>query len=264
MNGILPSGQIANLPTIPASFWQKDSWLASNALLAARPRVGGPNGIQPDSPNDRVMESFGSNDYPYPFMAVDKQINGPKGRVMALRAATAIPTITELANTAVRDDTQADADALLQAVRVVSCHESDVTLIKGPIELTCLSNSQGFSTFEYLNTPDASLRWNAVRQQIRLQFSYIEADLGVPNLVAWWDLFSNDYFALVGERARSWATDAINAAAAPFVQAHNAGRNLQTYEQVIGALEEMLGLIPHMQTPPDTTMQNPQPPGGGS
>lgn len=130
VSGQLPSGQMGNLPTLPVSFWQRDSWLASNALLAARPPVGGPNGVQPDSPNDRVMEAFGSDNYAYPFMAVDRQINGPKGRVMALHAATGIQTIRDLANTAVQDDTQADADALLQAVRVVSFHESNVPLVE--------------------------------------------------------------------------------------------------------------------------------------
>jgi chitinase len=126
-----------------------------------------------------------------------------------------------------------------------------------------LSNSQGFATFEYLNTPHAILRWNAIRQQVRLQFSYIEQDLRVANLVDWWDLFTNDYFALVEQRAQQWAYEAIEAAAAPFVQAHDADRTLQTYEQVLGALEEMLQRITGMNLPPDTSMQTPQPPGGG-
>jgi chitinase len=81
--------------------------------------------------------------------------------------------------------------------------------------------------------------------------------------VAWWDLFTNDYFALVGQRAQEWAREAINEAAAPFVQAHDAGRNLRTYELVVGALEEMVQQINGMNLPPDTSMENPQPPGGG-
>ncbi len=120
---------------------------------------------------------------------------------------------------------------------------------------------QGFATFDYLRTPEVILRWNQVRQQIRLQFGYIEQDVGVPNLVAWWDLFTNDYFALVERRAQQWARDAINAAAAPFVQAHNGNRNLQMYAQVVGALEEILRQIAGMTLPPDTSIQNLQPPG---
>ena len=81
--------------------------------------------------------------------------------------------------------------------------------------------------------------------------------------MAWWDLFTNDYFALVGQRAQAWAVDAIEAAALPFVQAHEAGRTLQTYEQVLGALEEMVQQTTDMNLPPNTSMQTPQPPGGG-
>ena len=128
-SGILPSGQVANIAAIPRNFW-KNQWLASNALLAARPAAGGSTGVQPDSPNDRVMEAFGSSNWPYPFLAVDKLINGPKGRIIRLHAATRIRTITQLANTAVREDTQGAADDLLQSIRVVSCHASDITLIQ--------------------------------------------------------------------------------------------------------------------------------------
>ncbi|KAF2719530.1 glycoside hydrolase family 18 protein [Polychaeton citri CBS 116435] len=237
-SGILPSGARANLPTIPLSFWQ-GQWNTVNNLLAARPAVGGPDGIQPDTPNDRVMESFGSYDYPYPLIPTDKMINGAKGRAMALNAPTGIATIRRLAAAAVNEDTPGDADELLQAVRV------------------------GFSVFEYLNTPTVSLRFNAVRQQIRLQFTYIEQDLGVPHLADWWDAYSDDYFELVGTRARAWATDAIHAAAAPYVEAHENGITLATYESTIGALEEMLEEVTGIRLPPSNTMPNPQPPGGG-
>lgn len=80
--------------------------------------------------------------------------------------------------------------------------------------------------------------------------------------MAWWDLFTNDYFALVGQRAQEWPNKAIEAAAAPFVQAYNAGRNLQTHEQVLGALEEMVQQITSMNFPPDRSIENSQPPGG--
>ncbi len=117
-------------------------------------------------------------------------------------------------------------------------------------------------TFEYLNTPDAVLRFNAVRQQVRTQFGFIQQDLGVPNLVAWWELFTDDYFALIGQRAQQWARDAIEIAAAPFEQAIANERNLGIGPGVIGALAEMLNEIANMELPPNTSMQNPQPPGG--
>jgi chitinase len=111
-----------------------------------------------------------------------------------------------------------------------------------------------------MNNPAFALRWNAVNQQIRLQLRYIELDLGIANLVAWWDLWSADYFNLVGTNAQTWARAAIQAAAAPYVQAHNNGVNLETYAQVIGALEEMLAEIENLNTPPITQMPTPQPP----
>ncbi|KAI9823661.1 MAG: hypothetical protein M1826_007679 [Phylliscum demangeonii] len=237
-SGILPSGQIAPVPPIPRSFW-KDRWHVPTPALAARPPVGGPQGVQPDTANDRVMEGFGSYDWPYPFLAVDARINGAKGRIMALRVPTAIPVITRLARDAVREDSQPAADALLQAIRV------------------------GFATFEYLNTPHAMLRWNAVRQQIRQQFGYIQQDLAVPNLVTWWDLFTDDYFQVVGVQAQRWAEDAIRAAADPFEQARLANRHLQIYGQVVGALHLMLEQVTSMTLPGDNSMPNPQPPGGG-
>lgn len=114
-----------------------------------------------------------------------------------------------------------------------------------------------------MNRPHAAERFNRVRQQIRRQLGYIEADVpGARGLVAWWDLFSRDYFDLVGRRASEWARDVIEAAAGPYVEAQQAGRNLATYEQVLGALEEMLTTSEDLSLPPDTSMPNPQPPDG--
>jgi hypothetical protein len=76
-------------------------------------------------------------------------------------------------------------------------------------------------------------------------------------------LFSQDYFDLVSQEARDWAERAINAAAAPFVEANENGRELRTYELVLGALEEMVRERDSVRTPPLDGMPNPQPPGGG-
>ncbi len=118
-SGLLPSGQAANLAAIPRHFYT-NQWDVPNSALAARPAVGGPSSAQPVSPNDRVMEGFRSNNWPGPFMAVDAQINGAKGRIMNLRPPTGLNTITTLVNTAVRDDSQGAADELLQSIPVVS------------------------------------------------------------------------------------------------------------------------------------------------
>jgi chitinase len=114
---------------IPLSFWQRSKFQAVNSALAARPPVGGPNGVQPETPNDRIMEAFGSFDYPYPFLPTDASINGAKGKFMQRHVPTALTVITDLANEAVRDDTQADADALLSSIRIVSYYHTYATLI---------------------------------------------------------------------------------------------------------------------------------------
>ena len=85
----------------------------------------------------------------------------------------------------------------------------------------------------------------------------------MPNLVRWWDAFTADYFALVEDRAQSWARDAIEAAASPFVQARNNGQDLRISAQVLGALEEMYREITGMRLPAYNGIPLPQPPGGG-
>lgn len=55
-------------------------------------------------------------------MAVDQQINGPKGRMFKLDPPASEDTLTELADTAVASDRQSDADNLLSHIRSVSFH----------------------------------------------------------------------------------------------------------------------------------------------
>ena len=120
VGGVLPSGEQAQIPPIPREFF-RNQWQATNAQLAARPPVGGPDGIQPDTPNDRVMEGFGTYDWPDPLMAVDRVINNAKGRIFLLRAPVGIGRISELADAATNEDSQPAADELLQSIRVVRC-----------------------------------------------------------------------------------------------------------------------------------------------
>lgn len=79
-----------------------------------------------------------------------------------------------------------------------------------------------------------------------------------PNLVVWWDVLTDDYFAHVENTAQEWARQAINRAAAPFVAAHNANpdRAPRIYEQVIGALKQMLDQVANMRLPPNNVKQN--------
>lgn len=110
-----------------ANYWQQELHGLQNA-----PGVGGPNGAVPGTPNDRLMEAFGSNNYPYPLMPVDKQINGPKGKLMNLEAPVDLRTITRLANMAVQLDTPEAADALLSEMRIVC-----VATLQASLLVTC-------------------------------------------------------------------------------------------------------------------------------
>jgi hypothetical protein len=68
------------------------------------------------------MTALGSNDYPNPFMAVDKEFNGPKGRAFKRGVATGIGAIQRQAAVAVVEDTPEDADKTTQMIRAVSRH----------------------------------------------------------------------------------------------------------------------------------------------
>ncbi|GIJ91962.1 hypothetical protein Asppvi_010937 [Aspergillus pseudoviridinutans] len=232
VTGVLQSGQRASLPRIDAQLL-RDVWLADNDALANEPPVGGPRGIRPNTPNDRFMEAFGSENYPYPFIGVGRDINGAKGRIMKGSVPCTLTRVDTLARNAVMSDSQGDVDSLLQSIRVT------------------------FAVFEYLNDAQAAVRFNAVRQQIYLQATYIERRSGIPNFAAWWNEWLTDYLATTEQRIRNWARDAIDRAAAPFVQAHNEHVDLFTYAQVIGALEQMLQEVENIRFPPDTSMRNP-------
>lgn len=241
-SGTLMSGTPSpNQPAAIEPQWWKDNWLASFPALGRRPAIGSNAGVSPDSPNDRVMECFGSYDYPDPFLPTDKQINGAKNYIMRLRQPATRDRVRRLAQEAVRTDSQQGLDELLSPIRA------------------------GIAVFEYLNRRDVVQRFNMVRRQIRQQMEYIEADVpGATGLARWWDVFTQDYFDLVGERARTWARDVIMAAAEPFEQARQAGVNLSIGNQAIGALEQMLEEIANMYVPGDSSIPNYPPLGRGS
>ena len=66
-----------------------------------------------------MMEAFGSDNYPYPLLPTDQQINGPKGNLMNLNAPADLAGIGRLARSAVQQDSQQAADTLLSEVRIV-------------------------------------------------------------------------------------------------------------------------------------------------
>ncbi|RMY88306.1 hypothetical protein D0864_06671, partial [Hortaea werneckii] len=219
-------GKAQNIvPAIGAQFFEI-YWNYNNPLLSTLPRIGGPDGISPSTINDRIMECFGSNFWPEPLLPTEASINAAKGRLMNFQAATGIDTIMELAKAAVLADTPAAADKLLQAVRV------------------------GIAVFDYINTPDATSKWNLVRQQIFHQFGLIENVYGVANLQRWWLLFSSDYFVGVQEHAQRWADEAISAAAAEYLAARAAGHTLATDAPVMNTLKHWLNnYVPSLNLP---------------
>lgn len=116
-----PTGPFPNPPLPPIdemaihNYWEHPL----HGLAGAAP-IGGPNGVAPLTPAERFMGAFGSKAWPEPLIPTDKQINGPKGKLWRLDDPIAIPEITRQAQDAVRADTPATADALLQSVRIVS------------------------------------------------------------------------------------------------------------------------------------------------
>lgn len=65
-SGVLQSGALSSLTPIPLEVWQ-DVWSAANAALGQYPAIGSSMGASPNTPNDRIMESFGSKLYREPF-----------------------------------------------------------------------------------------------------------------------------------------------------------------------------------------------------
>jgi hypothetical protein len=164
------------------------------------------------------MECFGSTRFPNPFLPTGADINGAKGRVMALKAATSLATISKLARAAVKSDDAADVDLLLQAIRI------------------------GIEVFDYLNTVEARTALFLVRDTVASQLSLIENATGQRNLRAWWLLFIGDYFGSVSAAAEKWLIDATTQAAEPFLDAAEIGVQLSQYDTVIATLTEFAGV----------------------
>ncbi|KAL4913634.1 hypothetical protein BDW62DRAFT_214104 [Aspergillus aurantiobrunneus] len=187
---------------------------------------GVPVGIQPDTQNDRLFEALGSNNYPYPFSLVEKQINGAKGRLMGGKAPTAVTTVRKHSTKALKSRKDEDINTMLQDVRV------------------------GFSIFDYLNKTDVSERFDAVRHQVPLQAGYVEEDVPeLPELAARWVEFFNDFVQTRQEQAQNWLGEASNKV------------DLFQYGMVVTTLDGFLDMIDNMVFPADTqpSMQNPDP-----
>jgi hypothetical protein len=137
---------------------------------------------------------------------------------MALKAATSLKVINKLARAAVKSDSPADVDVLLQAIRI------------------------GIEVFDYLNTPEARSALFLVRDTVASQLASIERVTGQQNLKAWWLLFIGDYFGFVSATAEKWLIEATTIAAQPFEDAVQLGVQLSQYDTVIDTLYEFAGV----------------------
>jgi hypothetical protein len=53
------------------------------------------------------------------------------------------------------------------------------------------------ATWDYMRQPEFAIAFNRVRQGVRTELAHIELYTGIEDLVAWWDAWSEDYFAWV-------------------------------------------------------------------
>lgn len=212
----------------------------NNPELAAKPPVGSSNGARPDTINGRIMEAFGSTKWAEPFLPIDAALNGAKGRVVGLSAATSKNKIITLARTAIREDTPASVTNLFDKVRL------------------------GFAVFEYINTPVGTSKWNLVLNQIATQLRYIGDVYNVPHLEVWWRTFSEDYFTWVEEEAQDWAREVIQATVVEYTNARVAGHHLSMADTVLATLHTWMTRVPEMVLPGSSSglgsMPLPQPP----
>ncbi|KAK3320634.1 hypothetical protein B0T19DRAFT_403278 [Cercophora scortea] len=245
-HGTLPSGATTTLAPIPASWWV-ENWNTEFDALANRPPVGSAQGFRGITPNDRVMDAFGSINYPDPFLPTDAGLNAMKGRIMRGNRPVGFERVERLASAAAQQDTLEAVDRLLPPIRAA------------------------IAVFEYMSLPHVAERINMVRDQVRLQLSYVERDApppddGAPRFVAWWDVFVPDYFEYISTVSRTWAHDSLARAAAPFIIARENDEHREMYETVINAVEALRALIDGMRMPGHNPGLIPElePPAGGS
>ncbi|RAL08484.1 uncharacterized protein BO97DRAFT_428310 [Aspergillus homomorphus CBS 101889] len=224
LSGYLSSGPRANLLPIPETFWL-NVWQTANSALKALPPVGNPAGESPNTPDQRVMEAFGSNLNPGSLLATAAAINAAKGKIMGFTFPITIRPIEKLSAAAVKADSDEAVNQLLTAIRI------------------------SFAVFEYFRDYRVVKQWNNVLQQVGLQCAHIEYVTGVSDLQNWWWLWAPDYFQAVENFAQGWATEAIRAAASAYIQARTAGRSLKTYDVVVAALSEFQSKIQMMKMP---------------
>ncbi|KAL4769086.1 hypothetical protein BDW60DRAFT_210322 [Aspergillus nidulans var. acristatus] len=202
--GILTLGVVPeNLKPIPLWFWE-NLWHAANSALGARSAIGAPQGATPDTPNDRVMESFGTKLYPSPLLVTDAALNAPKGWMFGLISIISQAAFQKLAYAAVKEDSDKVVADLL-------------TLIQ-----------DAFTVFEYNEDVHVRTKRNEVLRQVALQLRYIEQDTGISNLETWWWVWAADFLQHAADTVQGGLAFAVRSVARIYIAANNHER-LKTF-----------------------------------
>ncbi|CAG8272243.1 unnamed protein product [Penicillium salamii] len=93
--------------------------LQSGAMPKAFPLISGSNGAKPSTPNDRIMQAFGSIYNPYPLLATNALINGAKGKLIGLKLPWSEKKIENLAKVAIKADTNEAIQKVLIIIQSV-------------------------------------------------------------------------------------------------------------------------------------------------
>ncbi|CZT13600.1 uncharacterized protein RCO7_10835 [Rhynchosporium graminicola] len=212
--GILPDGSATENSGLGAAFFA-DQYLAENMLRQGLPLVT-PNSAQYRSTYMRVWEAFGSTTNAAQFVLTDKEINGPKGRVMNLGVVTGIPQFEIWVNQGTAGNGTA-TESFLQSLRTA------------------------IGVFKYLQNTDVAARFQNTRDLIREQLEIIEAELpGATGLVALWDECFEAILREIERTAQEWLLARVNQARQIYTQVGPTPRNRASVFTTLTSLERQI------------------------
>ncbi|KAF2495510.1 hypothetical protein BU16DRAFT_561793 [Lophium mytilinum] len=181
--GQLRSGRPTTTPPIATEFWE-GRYFNNAALPNGIPRFV-PGGSTSREPAQRVWEAFGTRFNAANFIPTARLINNYKGAVFALNDPMHVDVLRRTTREAMAGN-QTSHELLLQTLR-------------GTI-----------GVFNYLNDDAASERFLNVRDDIRNRLVLLEENVPeADGVVAHWDEWFPDYFAMVEIEARAWLSDTI-------------------------------------------------------
>ncbi|MCJ1405653.1 hypothetical protein MMC11_008882 [Xylographa trunciseda] len=209
--GRLPSGALAQTPTIAATFFQTN-WL-SPVLPNGLPDVG--SGISPNIPNTRIFEALGSNTNRADFVLAATQINAAKAHLWSFENPVDVQDFNDDVRNAII--TGRDENIFLQHIRNV------------------------LAVFQYLQDVDVNQRLSHEISVVQQQMQIIEFNVaGAAGLTSMWGEFMPDYLNRVESYAQTWVTDRIayvtqtyGAAAPAPANAAVVARILQVFQNAI-------------------------------